>query len=157
MEMDRDALKPEWKSAGTSLRREGLFDGPRIYSRQTTSRLTTAVINDQSVALNSIHVMKLREGAALSVGEKMTLQTLSRILNAPVVSEVYRALFGENRRVFPQVKIECLRRLPFPWPPPAELLREFIDQKEGRASSDKESESDARIRDWWTAEAQRVL
>jgi predicted RNA methylase len=157
IETDREAIKAEWKSAGTSLRRKGLFDGPCIYSRQTTGRLTTAVSNDQSVALNSVHIIKLKADTALSVGDTMTLRIVSWILNTPVVSEVYRALFGENRRVFPQVKIECLRRLPFPWPPPPELLRAFIDQKEEHASSDKESEIDARVREWWTAEAQRVL
>ncbi|MFT6396918.1 MAG: putative RNA methylase [Bradymonadia bacterium] len=115
IETEPSKLLPEWRRAGTSLRAPGLFDGPRCYSRQTSDRLVFAYVDDQTMALNSVHVTKW----AGNEGEAQTaLNRLTAILNCELVTEVYQALFAEDRRLFPQVKIRNLRALPLPWPAP---------------------------------------
>jgi hypothetical protein len=74
-----------------------------------------AYVDDQTMALNSVHVTKW----AGNEGEAQTaLNRLTAILNCELVTEVYQALFAEDRRLFPQVKIRNLRALPLPWPAP---------------------------------------
>ena len=115
IETEPSRLLPEWRKTGTSLRAEGLFDGPRCYSRQTSDRLVFVYVDDGTMALNSVHVTKW----AGAVEQAPTqLRRLSAILNCELMTEIYQALFAEDRRLFPQVKIRNLRALPLPWPPP---------------------------------------
>ena len=106
------AVRDDWRRAGTSLRKPGLFDGPRLYSRQTASRLTLAFVDDQTYATNAVHVLRAR-GAADAAE---TLRRVAAVLNTETATRVYQALFGEDRALFPQVKLVNLRRLPMPWP-----------------------------------------
>lgn len=118
IETERTRILPEWRKRGTSLRDEALFRGPRLYSRQTSDRLMFAYANDETLALNSVHVTRWRgadEDAERELGR------LAAILNTPIATEVYQALFAEDRRLFPQVKIRNLRELPIPWPPPPDV------------------------------------
>lgn len=118
VETDPARILPEWRRGGTSLRRAGLFDGPRVYSRQTASTLVCAYVDDDSMALNSVHVIRW---AGASNAAAAQLRRLSAVLCTEVVTEIYQALFAEDRAAFPQVKIANLRALPLPWPPPPPL------------------------------------
>lgn len=119
IETDVSQILTDWRRRGTSLRRPELFEGPRLYSRQTSDRLVFAYADDDSLALNSVHVTQWTGDA---VDARTELRRLAAVLNTPIVTEVYQALFAEDRRLFPQVKIRNLRALPIPWPAPADVI-----------------------------------
>ena len=135
IETDGTRILTEWRKSGTSLRDPALFRGPRLYSRQTSDRLVFAYADDESFALNSVHVTHWLGDASAASRE---LGRLAAILNTPIVTEVYQALFAEDRRLFPQVKIRNLRALPLPWPAAADV-NEAADRW-------VEAPSDARLR-----------
>ncbi len=118
IETEPSRLLTEWRRTGTSLRAEGLFDGPRCYSRQTSDRLVFAYVDNDTMALNSVHVTKWLGGGG---DAQLELKRLSAVLNCELMTEVYQALFAEDRRLFPQVKIRNLRALPLPWPAPQDV------------------------------------
>ncbi len=145
IERDPAAVRKEWRRGGTSLRSAELFAGPRLYSRQTASRLVVAYTDDDRVALNSVHIMrwKGRRGAAEN------LRVLAALLNSEAVSGVYRALFAERRTVFPQVKIVHLRRLPMLWPPPSDVRAAALRCEGTPAGSSARAELDVALLSWW--------
>ena len=145
IESDPSVIRTEWRKAGASLRKPGLFDGPRLYSRQTASRLVVAFCDDESMAINSVHVIR-------STGprwrQRESLLRLAAVLNTEVVSEVYRALFAEDREAFPQVKLTNLRSLPLPWPLPDEVAAAadaVVDEPDGPGAA----ALDAAVRSWF--------
>lgn len=119
LETDPVKLLPEWRRTGTSLRAEGLFTEPRCYSRQTSDRLVFAYVDDGTMALNSVHVTRW---AGRKEDAPIELKRLSAILNCELLTELYQALFAEDRRLFPQVKIRNLRAIPLPWPAPQNVI-----------------------------------
>jgi len=123
LESDRTRILPAWRSSGTSLRRPGLFEGPRLFSRQTGGRLTVSYADDASYALNSVHVLRPRDASAVRDGgtgdapnEARGLRRLMAWLNTPLATELYLAMYAESQASFPQVKVTWLRTLPVPWP-----------------------------------------
>ncbi len=115
LETDEERIEPEWKRGGTSLRRSEIFHGPRLYSRQTTDRLTCGFVNDDSMVLNSAHIIRWSGPRARA---EQQLRWLCAVLCTRIVTELYQALFAEDRALFPQVKVTNLRAIPLPWPPP---------------------------------------
>ena len=135
IETDPARVLPEWRRGGTSLRAPKLFIGPRLYSRQTSDRLVLAFADDESMALNSVHVTRW-DGDESDAPRQ--LHRLCAILNTPILTNIYQALFAEDRRLFPQVKIRNIRALPLPWPAPADVNE--------AAERWAEAPSDARLR-----------
>jgi hypothetical protein len=157
-----DAWRAAWRAKGASLRAPGLFEGPRLYSRQTTSRLTVAYTEGPGLALNSAHVIRCRAGAmagadvALLHPERTVLRRLAAILNTPSMTAVYQALFDEARAAFPQVKVTNLRALPLPWPlEPREPVDAAVVRTADRWAQSPTAEAlhavDAAVAMWLTA------
>ncbi|MCB9534107.1 MAG: hypothetical protein H6698_07275 [Myxococcales bacterium] len=145
--LDTDAARidPAWRQAGTSLRDPELFVGPRLYSRQTTDRLVVGVVRDDSIALNSVHVIAPldphRRGALASI------EALCGVLNTPAVASLYRATAPLESAAFPQIRVALLRELPLPWPPPksiAAAARAWVAQPTDAALA----HLDVLVRDW---------
>ena len=77
-------------------------------SRQTSARLVFAREPRGCRALNSVHATGLLEGAGVALGAVLA------ILNSATLAWYYARSSGETRRVFPQVHVSALRRLPLP-------------------------------------------
>lgn len=133
IEADRDAVTEAWRRQGTSLRRTEIFVGPRLYSRQTTDRLICGFVDDGSMAVNSAHVIRWNGSRSSAAAN---LRWLCAVLCTRTVTELYQALFAEDRALFPQVKVTNLRAVPLPWPPPLQVIeaaeRWFETKSEGR-------------------------
>lgn len=149
VETDPGVVRPEWRRGGTSLRRPGLFDGPRLYSRQTAARLVCAYTDDGSMALNSVHVIRWRGRRADAPTQ---LMRLSAVLCTEAATELYQALYAEDRAAFPQVKVANLAALPLPWPPPRDLA-EAADRWAQAPSASRLRLVDELTRRWLSDEA----
>jgi hypothetical protein len=105
---DPALLTPELKRAGASFRESWIFDSEKLVSRQTAPGLVFARDARGRRALNSVHQTGLLPGAGLS------LLALLALLNSSALDWYYSRTSGETRRVFPQVHVAALRKLPVP-------------------------------------------
>lgn len=98
---------------GLRLRSPELFTRPKILSRQTADRIIAAFDrHGEYCYANTLHgIFPRTDGID---GEYLTLY-----LNSDHARDAYRALSGETGRVFAQIKIAILKRLPVVLPPPA--------------------------------------
>lgn len=100
------------------LRERSIFDrDEKILSRQTGKGLTATVDRQRYFARNSVHVLYVKPGAALSeagANESMSfsLAALCACLNSRFYKGYFLAVTGENGAVFPQVHIADLKRIP---------------------------------------------
>ena len=94
-------LAPEKIKSGLKHER---FTGPKLFLRQTGSRLIAAVSREKLYALNNCHV-------ATPAG-KFPLETLAALLNSSVLNFYYTFISGENNKNFAQIDIDLLNQLP---------------------------------------------
>ncbi len=121
VEMDASAVTDAWRRAGTSLRASSAFDGPRIYVVARGGRLVAAVVDDDSVALDSLCVIRGR-------GRRRAddVQALCGYLNTALAAEHHGALFGSVGRARHALRVGDLRRLPLLWPLPRAMRADAV-------------------------------
>jgi SAM-dependent methyltransferase len=105
---DPSLLTPELKRKGASFREPWIFDSEKLVSRQTSPTLVFARDTSGARLLNSAHATGLLEGT-----EESLLYFLG-VLNSSALRWYYARSSGETRRVFPQVHVSALRKLPVP-------------------------------------------
>jgi SAM-dependent methyltransferase len=133
VDYDPSLLTPEDRRRGASLRDPRLFRGAKLVSRQTADRLIFALDEDEHCTVNSVHNTLARDG------RRETLLMLLAVLNSRLLTFYYRLHSQETRRVFPQVHIAALRRLPIAAASPAEcsalvrMAEEMIELQHGLA------------------------
>ena len=100
------------RSAGeyASLRDPDIFEGPKLFSRQTSDRLVVCYDDGNLVSDNTLHSIKVRQG------ETYTLEWLALYLNSSLATALYRFESGEENRPLPQIKLVLLKQLPVPRP-----------------------------------------
>ena len=137
---DPALLTPELKRAGASFRESWFFDQEKLVSRQTAPTLVFAREPRGCRALNSVHATGLLPDAGVS------LEAVLAVLNSTPLAWYYARSSGETRRVFPQVHVSALRKLPLPralWERP-DLERELVrlvralEKSPGDAALDRE-------------------
>jgi methylase of polypeptide subunit release factors len=98
------------KKAGTSLRNPGIFNSPKLVSRQTANMPVVGMDLDNShYSINSVHNIR-----AVFPEHTHLLWGLMAYLNSPAIRLYYALSGGETRATLPQVRIAWLNRLPLP-------------------------------------------
>ncbi len=105
---DPSLLTPDLKRRGASFREPWIFDSEKLVSRQTSPTLVFARDASGARLLNSAHATGVLPGT-----EESLLYFLG-VLNSSALRWYYARSSGETRRVFPQVHVSALRRLPVP-------------------------------------------
>jgi hypothetical protein len=86
------------------------YDRPeKILVRQTASTLIATIDRDRTFPLNTVHVVF--PGATAC---EYDCDMLVGILNSMLMRAVYRTLSEETGKIFPQVHVSALKRLPLP-------------------------------------------
>jgi methylase of polypeptide subunit release factors len=98
------------QKTGCSLRNPGIFQSPKLVSRQTANMPIVGIDLDQNhYTSNSVHNIRAIEPAHTPL-----LWGLMAYLNSPVTRLYYALSGGETRATLPQVRIAWLSRLPLP-------------------------------------------
>jgi predicted RNA methylase len=109
IDTDPALLTPELRRSGASFREAWIFESEKLVSRQTSPTLVFARDKEGGVHLvNSAHATGRHPGT-----EESLLYFLA-VLNSSALRWYYARSSGETRRVFPQVHVSALRRLPVP-------------------------------------------
>ncbi len=106
IDYDETLLTPELKKKGASLRNPQIFYAPKLVNRQTSASLIFTYDSVGICTLNSVHNTKV-----INADDSVLLYLLG-ILNSRLLGFYYNAYAQETRRVFPQVHISTLRKLP---------------------------------------------
>ncbi len=81
----------------------------KVITRQTADTLIAAIDRERRFPLNSVHSHLLKGGA-----REWNYRLLCLVLNSELLRGYYRYLSGETGKVFPQVHLSRLRKLPLP-------------------------------------------
>ncbi len=103
--------KPRWISYGEWLAAPRpttpFFDPKKIIIRQTADILIATIDDKQYLNLNNVHNLVLREA-------NYSLEFILALLNSKFLSFIHRVIVPEFGRVFAEVKIVNLEKLPIP-------------------------------------------
>ena len=91
------------------IKKTNFFTQPKIVTRQTADTIIGTVDLSKYYVKNSIHSTILKKEFSNSI----TLYYVLGILNSKIIEWFYKTESLESGRLFPQVKIERLRNLPF--------------------------------------------
>lgn len=94
---------------GRIIKRTNFFEYPKIVTRQTAETIIGTLDTEKYYVKNSVHSTLIKNSFRNSVSLEMVLA----ILNSKLIDWYYRTESLESGRLFPQVKIERLRNLPF--------------------------------------------
>jgi len=90
---------------GLRLRNPAIFERTKILTRQTADRIIGAIDRSNRYYANTLHGMAVMD-------TRFSPELVLGILNSSLTDFVYSILTGEVGKVFAQVKIETLRKLP---------------------------------------------
>ena len=82
------------------------FSKDKIVIRQTSDKIVCAVDKNGYLSLNNVHNLLAKE--------KINLDYLTTVLNSRLIDFIYKYLAPETGRVFAEVKVVNLEKLPFP-------------------------------------------
>lgn len=115
------------------------FEQPRIYIRQTASSIIGTYLEGTMYAIDSIH-------SFLSTDSNYPTKYILAILNSKVIDYVYHLLISETGKVFPQVKLTIVRKLPIPEAPESskskliQLVERILSAKKANPLADTTAE-----------------
>jgi hypothetical protein len=95
------------KGGGLRLRERCIFERPKILTRQTADEIIAAYDEESFYYANTLH------GTAINNGAYHPHYVLG-VLNSKITTWYYRANTDEEGKVFAQIKIELLRKVPIP-------------------------------------------
>jgi hypothetical protein len=98
-------LERERGGDGLRLRSPSIFERPKILSRQTADRIIGTLDDSHYYYSNTLH------GTAVT-DSRFQLKYVLALLNSSVLNYYYHATTSEHKKVFAQIKIELLRKLP---------------------------------------------
>jgi adenine-specific DNA-methyltransferase len=120
---------------GLRLRERSIFERPKILTRQTADKIIAAYDQDNFYYANTLH------GTAVTDKDYHPSFILG-VLNSRITTWFYRSNSDEEGKVFAQIKIELLRRLPIPkaqtegQKPIIKLVGQILASKARAASTD---------------------
>ena len=94
---------------GLWMRNSGIFERPKILTRQTSDRLIGAVDVNNHYYANTLHGISLNDEGNEG---GFSLHYILAILNSQLMNYVYAIITGEVGKVFAQIKIDTLKKLP---------------------------------------------
>ena len=95
------------KGCGLRLRERSIFERPKILTRQTADEIIAAYDEENFYYANTLH------GTAILDGAYHPHYVLG-VLNSRITTWYYRSNTDEEGKVFAQIKIELLRKIPIP-------------------------------------------
>ena len=111
VEKVRNRLKSEGKSfTARIIKKVNFFEFNKIVTRQTSDTIIGSIDYIGYYTKNSVHSTLLKS----KFRQDLTLETILLLYNSTIISWFYKAKSLESGRLFPQVKIDRLRKLPFP-------------------------------------------
>jgi hypothetical protein len=100
-------IEKERNGDGLRLRERYIFERPKILTRQTADRIIAAYDNENFYYANTLH------GTAITSRAYHPHYVLG-VLNSRITTWYYRSNTDEEGKVFAQIKIALLRKLPIP-------------------------------------------
>ncbi|NUQ01353.1 MAG: hypothetical protein HUU35_16035, partial [Armatimonadetes bacterium] len=95
---------------GTRAKSPALYAAPKLLVRRVANNLVAAIERDGCHVLNTLYVLRPRTAVMPS------LEYACALLNAPAVNACFRAMWLNDDQLFPYLRIEQLRALPFALP-----------------------------------------
>ncbi|MCD4657430.1 MAG: N-6 DNA methylase, partial [Planctomycetes bacterium] len=105
---DDAEISTQDKLDGTSLRKQWIFDSPKIVYRQTSPEIISTVDLHKFCTLNSVQNIILRKN------DEDLLFALCGYLNSEFLREIYQSQTGETRKTYPQVHVSAVKMLLIP-------------------------------------------
>jgi adenine-specific DNA-methyltransferase len=102
--LDLSSLKTRQSKIDFALREARIFLNPKIIIRQTAETIIAAIDQDGYITRHSTHL--------IIPNENTNIKVLLAILNSNVIDYYYRSLIPETGKVFPEVKIANIKKLP---------------------------------------------
>jgi len=138
-----EKLRRKIESKGKSftariIKKTNFFTTPKIITRQTAETIIGTIDFDRYFVKNSVHSTLIKKEFEL----KLSLQYVLSILNSRVIDWYYRTESMEAGRLFPQVKIERLRNLPFIFKDEKSIIK-YIDELVNKVLECKKQNSKA--------------
>ena len=105
------------------------FESEKIVLRQTSDKIIASYDNNKLYAIDSVHCLIVKNN-------KFDIKYILSILNSTVFNFIYRSLTMESGKVFAQVKLTNLRKMPIPeieiqqQQPFIELVNQIIHSKQ---------------------------
>lgn len=117
-----EMMKIELKrgGGGLRLRTKDIFERTKILTRQTADEIIGTLDTNKYYYSNTIH------GTAIT-NDDYDIKYILALLNSRVLNYYYRATTAEGGKVFAQVKIEILRRLPIRYSKSQNLFAVIVD------------------------------
>jgi len=97
------------KRPGLWMRNSGIFEKRKIVTRQTSDRIIAAIDNNNYYYANTLHGTSLPED---SLDQGFTLEYVLALLNSKLLNFIYAVITGEVGKVFAQIKIDTLKKMP---------------------------------------------
>lgn len=101
------------------IKKECFFPKVKIVTRQTADRIIGTLDKNGFYTKNSVHSTLLKD----EFKDILTLEFILSVLNSKLMNWLYTIESNEGGRVFPQVKIDRLRNLPFKIPNVNQLVK----------------------------------
>jgi len=123
-------VRKELNSNGESftariIKRSNFFEKDKIITRQTSDSIIGTIDTQKYYVKNSVHSTLLKP----EYQSVLNLKYLLAIYNSTLIDWLYKKISLEEGRVFPQVKISVLRKLPFVFPKKStlECITKLVD------------------------------
>jgi len=106
---------------GLRLRKKEIFERPKILTRQTADRIIGTIDFENYYYANTIH------GTAITDND-YDIKFILGILNSKLIEYYYRSTTSEGGKVFAQVKIEILRKVPIRYLRTQDVIIKKVDK-----------------------------
>ena len=106
---------------GLRLRKKEIFERPKILTRQTADRIIGTIDFENYYYANTIH------GTAITNND-YDIKFILGILNSKLIEYYYRSTTSEGGKVFAQVKIEILRKIPIRYFKKQDIIIKKVDK-----------------------------
>ena len=110
------------KRPGLWMRNSAIFEKPKIVTRQTSDRIIAAIDNNNFYYANTLHGTSLSEEA---INSGYSLEFLVALMNSKLLNYIYAVITGEVGKVFAQIKIDTLKKVPMHKDPCNDISKEI--------------------------------
>lgn len=97
------------------------FEQPKVFLRQTSSNLIATYVEEPFYCIDSVHSL-------IAKNEDYSLKYILAILNSKLGNYMYDLIISENGKVFAQVKLTFLRKLPIKKYNNQRLIIDLVDE-----------------------------
>ena len=136
-----DEIKEQFRKSNKQftariIKRTDFFNSIKIVTRQTADSIIGTLDNKNYYTKNSVHSTLIKSQFQFSLDIKYVLA----LLNSKLINWVYQYEANEAGRLFPQVKIDRLRKLPFEYShiqqPIITFLNQILEAKQANPQAD---------------------